>query len=266
MMRRGCDTQRHLKSRTGLLHWDCVPARKTQANQGLDLTIPGAAQSVPVGPLCLLSGLAAQAHVRRTTDGPRMREQGIRSVARTRGRRRDVECCSWLLGASGPALGAGHVSRLDRVSAVTARGACSRAYWHHGMPLRTPGRAPSTADVTLVGRSPSSLHCFAAPGQLRPRYLLRTTGPALGSHGQWTSSAGARVPAGASGVSTCTTTVPNHKLLPTSDAKGFRGLFGTLDHGAAGTTHSPCGCGPIRAFRVSAALAAEFDVGLLERV
>ncbi len=32
-------------------------------NQGLDLTIPGAAQSVPVGPLCLLSGLAAQAHV-----------------------------------------------------------------------------------------------------------------------------------------------------------------------------------------------------------
>ena len=34
-------------------------------NQGLDLTIPGAAQSVPVGPLCLLSGLAAQAHVGR---------------------------------------------------------------------------------------------------------------------------------------------------------------------------------------------------------
>ncbi len=33
------------------------------ANTGLDLTNPGAAQSVPVGPLCLLSGLAAQAHV-----------------------------------------------------------------------------------------------------------------------------------------------------------------------------------------------------------
>ena len=34
-----------------------------RANQGLDLTIPDAAQSVPVGPLCLLSGLAAQCHV-----------------------------------------------------------------------------------------------------------------------------------------------------------------------------------------------------------
>lgn len=33
-------------------------------NQGLDLTIPGAAQSV-ILPLCLLSGLAAQAHVGR---------------------------------------------------------------------------------------------------------------------------------------------------------------------------------------------------------
>ena len=32
-------------------------------NQGLDLTNPDAAQSVPIGPLCLLSGLAAQAHV-----------------------------------------------------------------------------------------------------------------------------------------------------------------------------------------------------------
>ncbi len=32
-------------------------------NKGLDLTNPDAAQSVPVGPLCLLSGLAAQAHV-----------------------------------------------------------------------------------------------------------------------------------------------------------------------------------------------------------
>ncbi len=39
------------------------PTAEKQPNQGLDLTIPGAAQSVPVGPLCLLSGLAAQAHV-----------------------------------------------------------------------------------------------------------------------------------------------------------------------------------------------------------
>ncbi len=37
--------------------------RKTQPNQGLDLTNPGAAQSVAGAPLCLLSGLAAQAHV-----------------------------------------------------------------------------------------------------------------------------------------------------------------------------------------------------------
>jgi len=36
---------------------------KEPPNKGLDLTNPGAAQSVPVGPLCLLSGLAAQAHV-----------------------------------------------------------------------------------------------------------------------------------------------------------------------------------------------------------
>ena len=33
-------------------------------NQGLDLTNPDAAQSVADAPLCLLSGLAAQAHVR----------------------------------------------------------------------------------------------------------------------------------------------------------------------------------------------------------
>ena len=215
---------------------------------------------MPNSQCCRRPSAAADCNVRRTTNGPRMREQGIRSVARTRGRRRDVECRSWLLGASGPALGAGHVSRLDRVSAVAAMASCSRPYWHHGMLPRTSGRAPSTADVTLAGRSPSSLHCFAAPGQPRPRYSPRPAGPALGSHGQWTSSPGARVPAGASGVSTCTTTVPNHKLLPTSDTKGFRGLFGSLDHGAAGTTHSPCGCGPIRAFRVSAALAAEFHV------
>ena len=38
--------------------------RKTQANTGLDLTNPDAAQSVAGAPLCLLSGLAAQAHVR----------------------------------------------------------------------------------------------------------------------------------------------------------------------------------------------------------
>jgi hypothetical protein len=34
-------------------------------NQGLDLTNPDAAQSVASAPLCLLSGLAAQAHVGR---------------------------------------------------------------------------------------------------------------------------------------------------------------------------------------------------------
>ena len=38
----------------------CSPERP---NTGLDLTIPGAAQSVAGAPLCLLSGLAAQAHV-----------------------------------------------------------------------------------------------------------------------------------------------------------------------------------------------------------
>ena len=36
---------------------------QTQPNPGLDLTIPDAAQSVADAPLCLLSGLAAQAHV-----------------------------------------------------------------------------------------------------------------------------------------------------------------------------------------------------------
>ena len=36
---------------------------QTQPNQGLDLTNPDAAQSVASAPLCLLSGLAAQAHV-----------------------------------------------------------------------------------------------------------------------------------------------------------------------------------------------------------
>ncbi len=38
----------------------------SQTNQGLDLTNPDAAQSVADAPLCLLSGLAAQAHVRHT--------------------------------------------------------------------------------------------------------------------------------------------------------------------------------------------------------
>ena len=45
---------------------------QTQTNTGLDLTIPGAAQSVPVGPLCLLSGLAAQAHVRGVQGNERL--------------------------------------------------------------------------------------------------------------------------------------------------------------------------------------------------
>ncbi len=36
---------------------------KSPPNQGLDLTNPDAAQSVAGAPLCLLSGLAAQAHV-----------------------------------------------------------------------------------------------------------------------------------------------------------------------------------------------------------
>ena len=35
-------------------------------NKKLELSIPDAAQSVPVGPLCLLSGLAAQFHVGRS--------------------------------------------------------------------------------------------------------------------------------------------------------------------------------------------------------
>ena len=38
--------------------------RGEQPNTGLDLTNPDAAQSVASAPLCLLSGLAAQAHVR----------------------------------------------------------------------------------------------------------------------------------------------------------------------------------------------------------
>ncbi len=36
---------------------------RERPNQGLDLTNPDAAQSVASAPLCLLSGLAAQAHV-----------------------------------------------------------------------------------------------------------------------------------------------------------------------------------------------------------
>ena len=41
------------------------PSKEGQHNTGLDLTNPDAAQSVAGAPLCLLSGLAAQAHVRR---------------------------------------------------------------------------------------------------------------------------------------------------------------------------------------------------------
>ena len=41
-----------------------MPKHEEPPNQGLDLTIPSAAQSV-VPPLCLLMGLAAQAHVGR---------------------------------------------------------------------------------------------------------------------------------------------------------------------------------------------------------
>ena len=54
-------------------------------NQGLDLTNPDAAQSVAGAPLCLLSGLAAQAHVRRATDGPKAVHSAMkwkRSVSR----------------------------------------------------------------------------------------------------------------------------------------------------------------------------------------
>jgi hypothetical protein len=39
------------------------PRSEERANTGLDLTNPDAAQSVARAPLCLLSGLAAQAHV-----------------------------------------------------------------------------------------------------------------------------------------------------------------------------------------------------------
>ena len=38
------------------------------SNTGLVLTSPDATQSVPFGPLCLLSGLAAQPHVRRAKE------------------------------------------------------------------------------------------------------------------------------------------------------------------------------------------------------
>ena len=41
----------------------CETRTQTQPNTGLDLTNPDAAQSVANAPLCLLSGLAAQAHV-----------------------------------------------------------------------------------------------------------------------------------------------------------------------------------------------------------
>ena len=52
-------------------------------NTGLDLTNPGAAQSVPIGPLCLLSGLAAQAHVVRAFSLGRASSLRLRSGRRT---------------------------------------------------------------------------------------------------------------------------------------------------------------------------------------
>jgi hypothetical protein len=50
-----------LRRRTRTWH---IMIKKELPNQGLDLTNPDAAQSVAGAPLCLLSGLAAQAHVR----------------------------------------------------------------------------------------------------------------------------------------------------------------------------------------------------------
>jgi hypothetical protein len=52
-----------LRRRTRTWH---IMIKKELPNQGLDLTNPDAAQSVAGAPLCLLSGLAAQAHVRVT--------------------------------------------------------------------------------------------------------------------------------------------------------------------------------------------------------
>ena len=40
------------------------------SNQRMELTIPDAAQSVAGAPLCLLSGLAAHAHVRGIGEAP----------------------------------------------------------------------------------------------------------------------------------------------------------------------------------------------------
>ena len=46
----------------------CETETQKQSNTGLDLTNPDAAQSVAGAPLCLLSGLAAQAHVSRAEE------------------------------------------------------------------------------------------------------------------------------------------------------------------------------------------------------
>ena len=55
--------QQHPASPRALRASTCETRTQTQPNQGLDLTNPDAAQSVAGAPLCLLSGLAAQAHV-----------------------------------------------------------------------------------------------------------------------------------------------------------------------------------------------------------
>ena len=55
--------QQHLTPPRALRAWTCETRTQTQPNTGLDLTNPDAAQSVASAPLCLLSGLAAQAHV-----------------------------------------------------------------------------------------------------------------------------------------------------------------------------------------------------------
>ena len=53
----------------------CEIGTQTQPNPGLDLTIPDAAHSIPDGLPCLLSGLAAQAHVSRIMDSLQPRER-----------------------------------------------------------------------------------------------------------------------------------------------------------------------------------------------
>ena len=55
--------RQHPKPLAALPTSTCETGTQTQPNTGLDLTTPDAAQSVAGAPLCLLSGLAAQAHV-----------------------------------------------------------------------------------------------------------------------------------------------------------------------------------------------------------